>query len=118
MSREALSEEQREWIKELIKDDPAATWLRKVDPPPPAGAEPQAWHEFYLNAWQTLRFDRQYFGMGGQTPISFMAIDGFARRFDMTGDAFDNLLFFLQQIDAEWIAMENEKVVQRKDVTA
>ena len=69
----------------------------------------EAWHAFYINAWQTLRFDRNYFGMGGQTPITFSALDAYARRYSIEGEAFDRFLSFMQQIDAEWMALENER---------
>lgn len=69
---------------------------------PPAGAEPAAWHEFYWRAWQVLRFDRQYGAMGGETPISFIALDAYARRYSIEGEAFERFLTFMTAIDDEW----------------
>lgn len=56
-----------------------------------------------MRAWQALRFDRQYFAFGGETPISFMALDGYARRYGIEGEAFDRFVAFMTEIDDEWL---------------
>ncbi len=55
-----------------------------------------------MRAWQALRFDRQYFAFGGETPISFMALDGYARRYGIEGEAFERFLAFMTALDDEW----------------
>jgi hypothetical protein len=77
--------------------------LERAVEKPPAGAEPEAWHAFYLRAWQVLRFDRQYGAFGGETPISFMALDGYARRYGIEGEAFERFLAFMTALDDEWL---------------
>jgi hypothetical protein len=89
--------EQEEWVKELIKAYPGEKWLER------AVAEPEAWHAFYLRAWSVLRFDRQYGAFGGETPISFMALDGYARRYGIEGEAFERFLAFMTALDDEWL---------------
>jgi hypothetical protein len=56
-----------------------------------------------MRAWQALRFDRQYFAFGGETPIGFMALDAYARRYGIEGEAFDRYLTFMTEIDEEWL---------------
>lgn len=56
-----------------------------------------------MRAWQALRFDRQYFAFGGETPISFLALDRYARRYGIEGEAFDRFLAFMDAIDSEWL---------------
>lgn len=56
-----------------------------------------------MRAWQALRFDRQYFAFGGETPISFLALDRYAQRYGIEGEAFDRFLAFMTEIDDEWL---------------
>lgn len=69
----------------------------------PREAEPEIWHEFYRRAWDALRFDRQYGAMGGETPISFVALDAYARRYGIEGEAFDRFHQFMTAIDGAWL---------------
>jgi len=62
-----------------------------------------------MRAWQALRFDRQYFAFGGETPISFMALDRYAQRYGIEGEAFDRFLAFMDAIDDEWLEYAAEK---------
>lgn len=62
-----------------------------------------------------LRFDRQYGAFGGETPISFMALDGYARRYGIEGEAFERFLAFLTALDDEWLEYVS---VRQKDGTA
>lgn len=91
------------WQRELAAAYPERAWLREglVEPP-----KKELWHAFYWEAWHSLRYDRQYIGqLGEETPISFMAIDAYARRRDIGGEAFDLLLRFVTVIDVEYIAV-------------
>lgn len=56
-----------------------------------------------MRAWQALRFDRQYFAFGGETPINFMALDRYAQRYGIEGEAFERFLAFMDAIDNEWL---------------
>jgi hypothetical protein len=47
--------------------------------------------------------------MGGQMPISFMALDAYARRYGIEGEAFDRFHVFMSAIDAEWLAYAESK---------
>lgn len=71
-------------------------------------------HDFYLRAWQRLRHDRQYGAMGGETPISFMAMNAYAERYRISGEAFDRFLIFLDAIDTEWLAYVARKAEERR----
>lgn len=41
--------------------------------------------------------------MGGETPISFMALDAYARRYGIEGEAFERFIIFMTAIDEEWL---------------
>lgn len=41
------------------------------------------------DGWHILRHDRQYGAMGGETPIPFLAIDAWARRYRIADADFD-----------------------------
>jgi hypothetical protein len=55
----------------------------------------------YFRAWQALRFDRQYGAMGGETPISYLAL----RRYAEVEGILDWATFhrFMSAIDDEWM---------------
>lgn len=91
------------WLAKLADEHPLE--VRKQDlPTRPDEAREEPWHGFYWQAWDALRFDRQYGAMGGQMPISFMAFDAYARRYGIKGEAFDRFRVFMGVIDAEWLA--------------
>jgi hypothetical protein len=56
-----------------------------------------------------LRFDRQYGAMGGEMPISFLALDTYARRYGIEGEAFDRFLTFMTAIDDEWRIHQSQR---------
>ena len=64
-----------------------------------------------MRAWERLKFDRQYGAFGGEGPISFVALDTYARRYGIEGEAFDRFLTFMTQLDDEWLeyAARNNK---------
>lgn len=80
----------------------------------PQEAKAEAWHAFYMQAWQTLRHDRQYFAFGGETPISFMALDRYAQRYGIEGEAFERFLAFMDAIDEEWLAYVDEQAKSKQ----
>ncbi|WP_455296506.1 phage tail assembly chaperone [Brucella pituitosa] len=69
---------------------------------PPEANGPE-WYAYYIRAWQFLRHDRQYGAFGGESPISFQAIDIYARRYAIEGIAFDVFRALVSAIDAEWL---------------
>lgn len=50
-----------------------------------------------------LRNDRQYGSFGGESPISFMALNAFAERYDLRGAQFETFILFMGLLDAEWL---------------
>ena len=81
---------------------PDKAWLQTAAVEPPKN---EPWHLHYWEAWHALRHDRQFIGqMAIEQPISFMAIDAYARRFEIEGDAFSHLLRFVSVIDTEFLA--------------
>ncbi|NTJ83371.1 hypothetical protein G6M50_36920 [Agrobacterium rhizogenes] len=76
---------------------------------PPEEARSEAWHGLYFRAWEDLRFDRFYGAMGGETPISYLAISRFAEDHGIRAEEFAQFKHFLQAIDAEWIKYVSEK---------
>lgn len=53
--------------------------------------------------------------MGGEYPISFMALDAYARRYGIEGEAFENFIAFVRAIDFEWIAISAERAARDAD---
>lgn len=81
----------------------------------PEEARPERWHDFYRRAWQVLRYDRQYTEGGGETPISFLAFDAYARRHCIDGEAFDRFVDFVSALDDEWLLHVAEKARERRE---
>ncbi|WP_421522350.1 phage tail assembly chaperone [Ochrobactrum quorumnocens] len=61
-----------------------------------------------MRAWHFLRYDRQYGAMGGESPISFLAMDCYARRYGIDGVFFDTFRALISALDAEWLDHLNE----------
>jgi hypothetical protein len=101
------------WVAKLAAEFPDEFPAGSV-PVRPAEARAEAWHVFYVQAWQTLRYDRTYLAMGGETPIGFMVLDTFARRYGIEGEAFERFLAFMQAIDDEWLAHVDEQAKSKK----
>jgi hypothetical protein len=88
-------------VRETAAAYPNKAWLQALVVHPPKN---HAWHLHYWEAWHALRHDRQFIGqMAIEQPISFMAIDAYARRFAIEGEAFSNLLRFVSVIDTEFL---------------
>lgn len=103
-----------DWLKELHQEYPDEIPASKI-PRRPDEASEEAWHQFYWQAWNVLRFDRPYPYGGGEKPISFLAYDAFARRYGIEGEAFDRFHIFMTAIDAEWLRYIAEKARQREE---
>ncbi len=57
----------------------------------------------YWRAWHTLRYDRQYGAFGGETPIAFLSLDAYARRYDIQGVEFETFLALVGAMDDEYL---------------
>lgn len=64
---------------------------------------------FFWEAWHRLQYDRQYGAMGGESPISFVAIDRFAARHGIEGTEFDILEALMREMDDEYLAHLDER---------
>lgn len=67
------------------------------------------WSGHIYTAWSELRDDRHFGAMGGMGRIHFTAIDRYAERFGIAGEAFDDLLLFIRAIDDEYLLIASEK---------
>ncbi|MGY5812003.1 hypothetical protein ACXHXG_30425 [Rhizobium sp. LEGMi198b] len=74
----------------------------------PEEARSEAWHGLYFRAWEDLRFDRFYGALGGEAPISYLAISRYAEDHGLRDEEFAQFKRFLQAIDAEWIKYASE----------
>ncbi len=97
-----------EWIARLAETEPEAAHLANAARKPD-DAYLEEHHMAAWNAFQTLRFDRQFGAMGGALPLSFTAIDTYARRYGIEGEAFDHLLILVRSLDAAWLERVNTK---------
>lgn len=69
----------------------------------------------YWRAWFTLRFDRQYGAMGGESPISFLSIDAYARRYGITDTEFETFHALVGAMDDEYLKIVAEKAKEEED---
>lgn len=69
--------------------------------------QPARHEQFYWDAWRNLSADRQS-GMGiGAIP--FLAIDAYAKRFDIEGRDFEDFFYIIRELDDAFIAVMNKK---------
>lgn len=91
------------WLARLADEDPDAAHLASVaEPPEEAILEPEVL--FYREAFLALQHDRQWAGMNG-TPseIPFTAIDTYAKRYGIEGEAFDLFVVLIRAMDRVWL---------------
>ncbi|MGY3482221.1 hypothetical protein ACVW1C_000104 [Bradyrhizobium sp. USDA 4011] len=103
-----------EWLVELAEEDRDAEEL-VAQARRPRDAKWPAWSETYLRAWRALQYDRQYGAMGGQSPISFLSIDTYARRYKVSGMEFELFLAFVTALDEEYLEHVQRKADQEKE---
>ncbi|QNQ62239.1 hypothetical protein IB024_00290 [Brucella sp. 6810] len=72
-------------------------------PQPPDEAQSEPWHELYWRAWSCVRYDRYYGALGGESPISYMAISRFAADNGIAGADFTFFHRLLSALDDEWL---------------
>jgi hypothetical protein len=81
----------------------------------PEDAEWPAWSLYIRNAWSELRDDRHFGSMGGMGRIYWTAIDRYALRYKIAGEAFESFLLFLRAIDDEYMQHIFEKQKEEQD---
>lgn len=63
----------------------------------------EEWFGLYFRAFETLRFDRQYGAMGGESPLSYLAIRAYAADHGVVGGDFVIFHTLIAAVDAEWL---------------
>lgn len=105
--------EHDEWVWKVAKAFPDKKWLTASAEQPPRA---ELWHGFYWEAWRALCYDRTYVGQFAvEKPIFYTAIDRYAARNNIKGEAFDLLLRFVTIID---IAYLERKEIEREEALA
>lgn len=69
----------------------------------------EPWHGYYLQAWQTLRYDRNYGAFGGETPILYTAISAYAKDHGIAGEHFLVFKTLLNEVDSEYLKIVAER---------
>lgn len=91
-----------DWLRQVAEEEGDAEYLASLAVQPD-DAEIPAWAATYWRAWHALKFDRQYGAFGGETPISFVAIDAYARRYGIRDVEFETFLAYLGALDTEYL---------------
>jgi hypothetical protein len=79
---------------------------------PPQDAEVGEWANMYFSAFNALRDDRQYSDAGACARISYLAIDSWARRHQISDEEFGIFHTLIRAMDDEyvaWLGEESEK---------
>lgn len=104
MRREGLPEGHQDWLEEIAEAYPDEEWVQRAAyPEGRIEFEHQGWHELYWEAWDALRFDRQYGAYGGQMPIPYQVISSYARDNRIVGHDLWLFRMFMIALDAEWL---------------
>ncbi|HTV69842.1 MAG TPA: hypothetical protein VMF90_15015 [Rhizobiaceae bacterium] len=93
-----------DWIAALAEENPDEAWLQQLTLDEDDEPEWQDWHLYYLDAFEMIRFDRFYGAMGGEGPISYLAISRYAEDHNITGEDLRLFCRFVRAIDAEWLS--------------
>lgn len=93
-------EGQNDWLAKLAAEFPDEGIVVEERPD---DAEEQEWFGLYWRAWEAIGFDRQYGQMGGESPISYLAISQYARDHGILGEDFSNFHRLIAAMDAEWL---------------
>ncbi|MUZ53022.1 hypothetical protein GOZ97_07390 [Agrobacterium vitis] len=111
MKRAGASEKEREqqdWLAELALEYPDEQWLR----PQQADVidfQHEPWHNLYFRAFDDLQYDRFFGAMGGEGPITYLALSQWARDHAVYGEDFHEFKIFMNAVDAEWLQMQRER---------
>lgn len=101
-------------MQDLADEEADAAHLAEDIDEPDEARLPE-WAEWYVEAWQALRFDRQYGALGGETGISFVAVDAFARSRGVEGVARVDLERFVRALDGVWLDYVAEQTARPQD---
>src|SRR4051794_11991357 len=97
-----------DWLAKLAADDPDAAHLASAAVMPEEAAL-ETHSLFAMQAFQDLKHDRQFGAMGGVLPLTFSAIDAYARRFGIEGEAFDRFIILIRALDGVWVEAMNRR---------
>ncbi len=89
-------------MQDLADEEPGAAHLAGASLRPDDAFVPE-WAETHWRAWHALRFDRQYGSFGGESPIVFVALDTYARRYEIKGVEFETFLALVGAMDDEYL---------------
>lgn len=96
------------WLAKLAVDDPDAAHAAGAAEMP-EDAVLASHNAFAMQAFQDLKYDRQFGAMGGVLPLSFGAIDAYARRYGIEGEAFDRFVTLVRALDGVWVEATNKR---------
>lgn len=91
-----------EWLAQVAEEESDAGGLSKFGIRPDDTKVPE-WAATVWRAWHALRFDRQYGAFGGESQISFTAIDRYAIRYGISGTAFETFMALICAMDDEYL---------------
>jgi hypothetical protein len=115
LRREGLHGHQ-DWLEEIAEAYPDEDWVVKAAYPEGRfDFDHEPWHPLYWEAWEALRFDRQYGAMGGEMPIPYTALRAYATDNGIAGDDFRLFHTFMGVIDAEWLKHVADRSKKRKE---
>ncbi len=103
-----------DWLAAMADEDPEAEAYAEQNERPPEATVP-FWAGTVWRAWHGLRFDRQYGAMGGESPISFLALDAYARRYEIRGVEFENFMAFVSAMDEEYLEHVDRKAKEKPE---
>lgn len=90
---------------------------REQDAERPADARWPEWSGYLQVAWHVLRDDRFYGAMGGAARIYYAALDRYAARHRIEGQAFDEFQTLIFAMDAEYLDHLAEQAKQTEAKT-
>lgn len=93
-----------DWLAELAEEYPDEAWLQPVGDGDEQTFEPRVWHDLYFQAFDALRYDRPYGALGGQMPISYLAISTYAHDHGISGNDFGRFRRIFNRIDEAYLA--------------
>lgn len=105
-----MNAEHQNWLESLAAEPDADDWvIRAAYPEGRIEFDFEPWHGLYWEAWEALRFDRQYGAFGGESPISYVAMRAYAAANGVHGADFDLFRRFLGMVDDEWLRHVSER---------
>lgn len=98
-------------MKELAANNPAAAKHIKARGHVPKDTDPlPKWAELYTRAWSVLEHDRSLGHAGAMTRIHYASISRYAEDLGLSGDERRLMVFFVQQLDDEYLDFSRERL--------